>query len=62
MRAHIRTRSLTDFNKIQLFWQNMAEVNQASRIRQNLVKALEFIYQVFHRDIPTITGLVPLHY
>jgi len=25
-----------------------------------LIKALEFICRVFHRDIPTVTGLVPL--
>ena len=46
MRAHISTRSLTDFSRIQL----------------NLIKALEFICRVFHRDIPTITRLVPLQY
>jgi len=62
MRAHIRTRSSTDFGQIRLIWQNLAEVDQASRIRQNLVKASEFIYRVFHQDIPTITGLVPLQY
>jgi hypothetical protein len=60
MRAYVRTRSLTDFGRIQLIWQNLAEVDQAGRIRQNLVKASEFVYQVFHRDIPTVTRLVPL--
>ena len=62
MRAHIRTRSSTDFGRIQLIWQNLAEVDQAGRIRQNLVKASEFIRRVFHRDVPTVTELVPLHY
>jgi len=61
MRAYVRTRSSTDFGRIRLIWQNLAEVNQAGRIRQNLVKASEFICRVFHRDIPTVTGLVPLH-
>jgi len=54
MRAHMRTRSSTDFSRIRLIWQNLAEVDQAGRIRQNSVKASEFIYRVFHRDIPTV--------
>jgi len=58
MRAHIRTR--TDFSRIQLIWQNLAEVDQASRIRQNSVKASSLSCQVFYRDIPTVTRLVPL--
>jgi len=60
MRAHVRTWFSTDFSRIRLIKQNLAEVDQAGRIRQNLVKASEFICRVFHRDIPTITGLVPL--
>jgi len=60
MRAHVRTRSSTDFGRIRWIWQNLAEVDQAGRIRQNLVKASEFICRVFYRDIPTVTGLVPL--
>jgi len=59
MRAHIRTR--TDFGSIWLIWQNLAEVDQASRIRQNSVKALSSICRVFYQDIPTVTRLVPLH-
>jgi len=31
MRAHVRTR--TDFGSIRLIWQNLAEVDQAGRIR-----------------------------
>jgi len=46
---------------IRLICQNLAEVDQAGRIRQNLVKALDFICRVFYRDIPTVTGLVPLY-
>ena len=61
MRAHVRTRPSTDFGRIRLIWQNLAEVDQAGRIRQNLVKASEFVYRVFHRDIPTVTRLAPLH-
>ena len=61
MRAHVRMRSLTVFGRIQLIWQNLAEVDQAGKIRQNLIKALEFICRVFHQDIPAVTGLVPLH-
>jgi len=60
MRTHIHTR--TDFSSIQLIWQNLAEVNQAGRIRQNSVKALSSICRVFYQDIPTITRLVPLQY
>jgi len=45
MRAHVRTR--TDFGRIQLIWQNLAEVNQASRIRQNLVKASSLSVECF---------------
>jgi len=37
------------------------EINQVSGIWQNLIKASEFIYRVFHRDIPTVTRLVPLY-
>jgi hypothetical protein len=62
MRAHVRTRSSTVFGRIRLIWQNLAEVDQAGRIRQNLIKASEFICRVFHRDIPAVTGLVPLQY
>jgi len=58
MRAHIHTR--TDFGSIWLIWQNLAEVDQAGKIRQNLAKALSSIYRVFYRDIPTVTRLVPL--
>ena len=46
--------------KLSVVWQNLAEVNQAGRIRQNSVKASEFICRVFHRDVPAVTGLVPL--
>jgi len=49
MRAYVRTRSLTDFGRIQLIWQNLAEVDQAGRIRQNLVKASEFVCRVSPR-------------
>ncbi len=38
MRAYIRTRSSTDFGRIRLIQQNLVEVDQAGRIRQNLVK------------------------
>jgi len=58
MRAHVRTR--TDFGSIRLIWQNLAEVDQAGRIRQNSVKASSSICRVFYRDIPTVTRLVPL--
>jgi len=58
MRAHVRTR--TDFGRIRLIWQNLAEVDQAGRIRQNSVKASSLSCRVFYRDIPTITRLVPL--
>jgi len=60
MRAHIRTR--TGFSSIRLIWQNLAEVDQAGRIRQNLVKASSSICRVFYRDISTVTRLVPLQY
>jgi hypothetical protein len=60
MRAHMHTRSLTDFGRIRWIWQNLAEVDQAGKIRQNLAKALEFVYRVFYRDVPTVTRLVPL--
>jgi len=43
----MRMRSSTDFGRTRLIW-------------QNLVKALEFVYRVFHRDVPTVTRLVPL--
>ena len=59
MRTHVRTR--TDFGSIRLIWQNLAEVDQAGRIWQNLVKASSSICRVFYRDIPTVTRLVPLH-
>jgi len=49
MRAHVRTR--TDFGRIWLIWQNLAEVDQG----------VKFIYRVFYRDIPTVTRLVLLH-
>jgi len=49
MRAHVRTR--TDFGRIRLIWQNLAEVNQG----------VKFICRVFYRDIPTVTRLVLLH-
>jgi len=48
MRAHMRTR--TDFGRIRLIWQNLAEVDQG----------VKFIYQVFYWDIPTVTRLVLL--
>ena len=48
MRAHVRTR--TDFGRIRLIWQNLAEVDQG----------VKFIYRVFYRDIPTVTRLVLL--
>jgi len=40
MRAHMRMR--TDFGRIQLIWQNLAEVDQAGRIRQNSIDLAEF--------------------
>jgi len=49
MRAHVRTR--TDFGRIRLIWQNLAEVDQG----------VKFICRVFYRDIPTVTRLVLLH-
>ena len=60
MRAHVRTR--TDFGRIRLIWQNLAEVDQAGRIWQNSVKASSLSCRVFYRDIPTVTRLVPLQY
>ena len=45
-------------------WWKLIELAEFGRIRstwQNLIKASEFICRVFHRDIPTVTGLVPLH-
>ena len=48
MRTHVRTR--TDFGRIRLIWQNLAEVDQG----------VKFICQVFYRDIPTVTRLVLL--
>jgi len=41
-------------------WWKLIKLAEFGRIWQNLIKALEFIYRVFHRDIPTVTGLVPL--
>jgi len=49
MRAHVHTR--TDFGRIRLIWQNLAEVDQG----------VKFICWVFYRDIPTVTRLVLLH-
>ena len=36
---------LAEFGRIRSSWQNLAEL----------------ICRVFHRDVPTVTGLVPLH-
>ena len=73
MRAHVRTtyavfwRTSVESGRT---WQNLAEVDQAGRIRQNLVKRrflpkhleLGRIYlSSVHRDMPTVTGLVLLH-
>jgi len=52
---------LVEFGGIWLSWWNLVEFNWLGRIWQNLIKALEFICRVFHQDIPTVTGLVPLH-
>ena len=53
--------------RLQLSQQNLVEFGQLSRIRQNSIKALDLfecdiLYQVFYRDILTVTRLVPLHY
>jgi len=50
MRTHVRT--WTDFGRIRLIWQNLAEVNQG----------VKFICWVFYQDIPTVTRLVLLQY
>ena len=50
-----------DFGRIRLIWQNLTEVDQASRIRQNLFKVSELFYRVFYRDVPTVTRPPPLH-
>ena len=42
-------------------WQNLIEVNQASRIRQNLFKVSELFYRVFYRDVLTVTRPLLLH-
>jgi len=49
MRTHVRT--WTDFGRIRLIWQNLAEVDQG----------VKFICRVFYQDIPTVTRLVLLH-
>ena len=72
-RGHKPTRISTGFNQIPLrqwnlvetggnWWKliELAEFGGIQSTWQNLIKASEFICQVFHRDIPTVTGLVPL--
>ena len=60
-RGHKPMRISIGFDQIPLYQWNLVEFNRVGGIWQNLIKASEFICRVFHRDIPTVTGLVPLY-